>query len=137
MVEPAHQSDVVVYDGQCAFCRHQVDRLRRWDRAGRFEYLARQTPGIEDRFPALAEGDFNTGMRLITRDGGILIGADAVHRIVQQLPRWKYAAWLYRVPGLHQLARLAYAWVAAHRYRLAGSCSEGTCKRDDAMTPVQ
>lgn len=113
---------VIVYDGSCSFCRRQVSRIQRWDKRGRFELLARQSAGIEDRFPRLAEAEFNTGMRLIEPDGRIFVGADAVYHIARALPFWRAFAWLYRVPGIHALARWAYAWVAARRLRLAEAC---------------
>jgi len=124
---PSNEKSVVVYDGECAFCRGQIARIRRWDRLGLFEYLPRQTPGITDRFPALAHQDFNTGMRLILPDQTIRVGADAVHEIARRLPRWRWLAWLYRIPGLHALARAAYAWVAAHRQSLGPRCDSEGC----------
>ena len=50
-----------------------------------FELVARQTEGPTERFPTLAEGDFNTGMRLITPDGAKLVGADAAYQIADLL----------------------------------------------------
>lgn len=119
---------IIVYDGDCPFCRKQIARIRRWDRAESFEYVPRRTPGLEERFPKLAEGDFNTGMRLVAPDGCIHVGADAVYQIAARLPFWRRLAWLYRIPGLHRLARAVYAWIAAHRMSLAASCDDGVCR---------
>ena len=119
---------VVVYDGECRFCRQQITRIQGWDRQHRFEYLPRQTPGIEDRYPLLAQGDFNTGMRLIMPDGDIHVGADAVYHIALGLPRWRWIAWIYRVPLLHGLAKRLYAWIAARRQSLGKSCDDNTCE---------
>jgi predicted DCC family thiol-disulfide oxidoreductase YuxK len=125
MAEPRN---VVVYDGECPFCCEQVARIRQRDRAGRFEFVARQAPGITERFPALAEGDFNTGMRLVRPDGRIYVGADAVYEIARRLPRWRWFAWLYRIPGIHALCRWIYAWIAANRLRLGRTCAGGVCR---------
>jgi len=43
---------VVIYDGACAYCRRQIDRIRRRDADDVFAYVPRQTPGLEQRFPA-------------------------------------------------------------------------------------
>ncbi len=118
---------VVVYDGHCPFCLRQVERMRRRDTAGVFEYVPRQAEGLEQRFPKLAEGDFNTGMRLVHTDASISMGADAVYHIARRLPGTKYLAWLYRVPGLNWVFRVGYAWVAEHRYKLAKKCEDGAC----------
>ena len=126
MMDP-NETWVVVYDGECPFCQRQIARIRRRDSLGRFEYVPRQSPGLTERFPALAEGDFDTGMRLIKPDGSIFVGADSVYHIARRLPVWRRFAWLYRLPGIHAAARLAYAWVAAHRLSLGRNCDDGRC----------
>ncbi len=118
---------VVVYDGECPFCLKQIERIQRRDHWSRFEYAARQKPGLEERFPRLADEDFNSGMRLVTPEGVIQVGADAVYHIARRLPGWRRLAWIYRVPVLHGLARLAYRWVAAHRQSLGASRGDNSC----------
>ncbi len=93
-----------------------------------FEFVARQTDGLTQRFPKLVEGDFNTGMRLITPDGVVHVGADAAYQIVRRLRYWRRLAWLYHVPGIHQLTRAVYAWIAANRQSLSGDRDDGPCK---------
>jgi len=102
--------------------------MQRRDPNGIFEYQPRQAAGLEDRFPALAEGDFNTGMRLIHTDGSIRVGADAVYDIARQLKGWKYLAWMYRIPVLNSICRASYAWIARNRYRFAKKCDDGVCE---------
>ena len=122
---------VMVFDGDCAFCRQQVERIRRRDAGGRFEYVPWQQPGLRERFPQLAEGDLEAGMRLIEPDGRVLIGADAVHAVAARLPRWRWLAPLYRVPGLRGLTRFGYRWIARRRHlfggRVASACRSGAC----------
>ncbi len=127
MSEAARQP-VVVYDGECPFCRRQFARIRRYDRHGRFECVPRQTSGLIGRFPALDRGGFDSGMRLIMPDGQIYVGADAAYHIARHLRYWRLFAWLYLVPGIHSLTRSVYAWIAAHRQSLSAECDDGTCK---------
>ncbi len=117
----------LIYDGECSFCLRQIERIKHRDREAGFEYLPRLTPGLEERFPRLAEGDFNSGMRLIMPDGTIHVGADAVYQVARHLPGWRRLAWLYRLPGLHGLARLAYGWVAARRSSLGPASTDDSC----------
>lgn len=119
---------VVVYDGECPFCQRQVRRMKRRDTATIFDYLPRQTEGLEERFPKLSEGDFNTGMRLVNPDGSVSAGADAVYHIARRLKGWQRLAWLYRVPVLQWIFRSAYTWIAKNRYRLAKKCENGICE---------
>ena len=124
--EPARS--VVVYDGECPFCLKQVERMKRRDTAGVFEYVPRQSEGLKQRFPKLAEGDFNSGMRLVNPDGSIDVGADAVYGIARRLSGWKHVAWLYRVPVLKWISRSGYGWVAKHRNKLANRCESDVCE---------
>ncbi len=138
MTTPADHLDrparpVVINDGECPFCLRSLARFQRRDKHDAFEYVPRQTDGLDERFPKLAEGDFNTGMRLIHADGSIDVGADAVYGIARRGSVFRWFAWLYRVPGLTWVFRKMYAWVAANRYRLGKSCDDGACAipRDD------
>ena len=123
----AARQPVVVYDGECPFCRRQIARIRKYDRHGRFECVPRQTPGLTDRFPALDQGGFDTGMRLVMPDGTIYVGADSVYQIARQLAVFRWFAWLYRVPGMHVLARAVYAWIAARRRSLGRRRDDEAC----------
>jgi len=125
---------VVVYDGNCPFCRRQLARIRLRDITERFEYVAKQSPGLNERFPALARGEFSAGMRLVRPDGQVRVGSDAIYEIAYQLPYWRWIAWLYRVPGIHALTRLVYRWIAANRTRLGRSCGDADCEIPTAKT---
>ena len=120
----------LVYDGDCSFCRRWVARIGRRDRSGTFEFVARQTDGLTERFPKLAEGDFSTGMRLITPDDTIHVGADAAYQIVRRLRYWRSIAWWYHIPGVHWFTRVVYGWIAANRQSLGGRCDDETGKPD-------
>lgn len=119
---------VVVYDGECRFCIWSVRRIQRLDKERQFEYVPRQVPDIEVRFPRLADSDFNTGLRLILNRDEIYVGADAVYEIYRRMPPFHLVAWLYRVPLLRGLCRAVYAFIARNRYRLGRvPCDEEVC----------
>ena len=120
--EVVRREGVIVYDGECSFCLRQVERMRRRDVDGLFEMIPRQEPGLTERFSQLLEGDFNRGMRLIRPDGRVLVGADAIYGIARRLRRWRWFAWLYRVPLLHGLCKWGYGWIAANRNKLGRKC---------------
>ena len=119
---------VVIYDGECRFCQWSVQRIRKLDRAGLFEYLPRQAREVDERFPLLAESDFNTGLRFI-RDGvEVSVGADALYEIYRRLPVYRFFAWVYLLPVLRQIFRAGYAFVARNRHRFGRvECDTGSC----------
>ncbi|TVQ52210.1 MAG: DUF393 domain-containing protein [Phycisphaerales bacterium] len=122
---------VVVFDGTCGFCQNQVARIQRWDRADQFAYVSSHEPNLLEHYPQLAGEDLEAGMRLIEPSGALSAGADAVHAIARRLPRFKWIAWLYRVPGVKQIARLIYGWIARRRHKLGQTCSpDGACRID-------
>ena len=122
---------VVVFDGTCGFCRKQVARIQRWDHADQFAFVSSHEPNLLQHYPQLAGEDLDAGMRLIEPSGAMFAGADAVHAIARRLPRFKWLAPLYRVPGMKQLARLIYGWIARRRHQLGQTCSpDGACRID-------
>ena len=124
----SQRQSTVVFDGDCSFCRRWMARIARLDRSGAFELVPKQTEGLTERFPKLNEGDFNTGIRLITPDNAIHVGADAAYQIMRRLRYWQRIAWLYHVPGIHWLTRTVYAWIAANRQSLGRDGDDSTSK---------
>jgi len=119
---------LVVYDGSCAYCRKQIGKMQSRDDDKVFDYAPRQREGLDEQFPQLKDGDFDTGMRLIHADGSVSVGADAVYQIAKRLRGWKRLAWLYRIPLLGSLFRMGYAWIAKNRHKLAKKCEDGVCE---------
>ena len=102
--------------------------MQRLDDRKVFEYTPRQAEGLEERFPKIAEGHFNTGMRLVPPAGRIDVGADAVYEIARRLSVLSHLAWLYRVPVFKQISRFCYGLIAEYRYRLAKRCDNSVCE---------
>ena len=109
----------LIYDGDCGFCRRSVDLLQRWDRDQRIALIPFQDQARMAAFgiplPALA-----AAMHLIlpAPDGRVLAGADAVPELLRLLPRKRWLAWGFRVPGVLPVARRLYAWIARRRHCL-------------------
>ncbi len=122
----------IIYDGECRFCTWSAGRISARDHDDMYEILPRQQPGLDKRFPILTQSDFNTGLRLIQADDGVHVGADAVYEIYRALPPYQLITWVYRVPILHSLFRLAYALIARYRHHLgridpALACDDTGC----------
>ena len=108
------ESPTLIYDGECGLCQQAVEILRRWDR----EHVLRFVPFQDDAavasfgigLPALA-----AAMHLVLPDGRLYAGADAVPELLRLLPRRRWVAPLFRIPGVLPLARWIYARIAARR----------------------
>lgn len=100
---------VLIYDGECAFCRTQVDRLRR-----RVSDAISFEPYQETRVQ-IPKDDLARAIHFIDEEGNVYAGAAAVLR-ARASGRRSAMWWMYRhVPGFAAVAELGYRWVARHR----------------------
>jgi predicted DCC family thiol-disulfide oxidoreductase YuxK len=123
---PAH--DTVLYDGHCRFCRSQIAILRRLDLLGSLRFVSLHDPEVGRDFPELSSDDLMRQMYVVDTAGRARGGAEAVRYVSRRLPLlWPLAVPLH-VPGSLPLWSGLYRFVARHRYRIAGTCAEGTCR---------
>jgi predicted DCC family thiol-disulfide oxidoreductase YuxK len=116
---------VLLYDGTCGFCRTWIDRLRRWDRAGRIDYVPYQQRAVVAGLPPIGDDALDRAAHLVAPDGSVCAGARAMPMLLGYLPGGSLLRPFFRVPGVPWLADRVYAWVAANRHRLGGRGS--TC----------
>jgi predicted DCC family thiol-disulfide oxidoreductase YuxK len=69
-------------------------------------------------------------MHLIAPDGRIWRGATAAREVLALLPRWRWAAYLMRVPGVLAVAERVYDWIARRRHSMP--CGSAVCRRGKA-----
>jgi predicted DCC family thiol-disulfide oxidoreductase YuxK len=104
----------VLYDGDCRFCVSLARRFRPWLEGRHFELMPLQTPWVRDRLGMLDSGLLDE-MRLLLPDGKVFGGVDALIEI----SRHYWWAWplrqLAHLPGINNLFRLGYRWIARHR----------------------
>jgi len=107
---------LLVYDGDCGFCRTWVARWRRTV-GPRVDYEQFQSAGA--RFPTIPRSRFRRSLQLILPDGEVFEGAEAVFRTLALAPgrpgqrRWLAA--YQNVPGARPAFEWGYQWVADHR----------------------
>jgi predicted DCC family thiol-disulfide oxidoreductase YuxK len=104
---------LVIFDGDCSFCRLWVERWRRrlGERVGWAPY---QDAGR--RFPNLPLERFRRAVQLIEPDGNVYEGAEAVFRTLAKQPGRGHLLAIYQhLPGAALLFDAGYRWVAGHR----------------------
>jgi predicted DCC family thiol-disulfide oxidoreductase YuxK len=120
--------DTVIFDGHCRFCRGQIAILRRCDLAGRLDFVSLHDPIVARDYPELAPEKLHAQMFVVDCGGHARGGAEAVRYLSRTLPLlWPLAVPLH-VPGSMPLWEAIYRFVARNRYRIAGTCDEGTCR---------
>lgn len=122
-------SDVVIFDGECNFCRRQVTNLCRLDWGGnRLSFLSLHDPRVGERYPDLTHDELMEQMFVIDRSDRRHAGADAVRYLSRRLPLLWVTAPILHLPGTARLWRWMYRQVAKRRYKLAGkSCENEAC----------
>lgn len=122
-------TDVVIFDGQCNFCRSQVKKLRWMDfRGDRLSFISLHDPRVGERYPNLEHDDLMAQMYVVDTGGDAYGGADAVRYLSRRLPILWPAMPVLHLPGTAGLWRWLYQQVAKRRYKLAGkSCDGDAC----------
>lgn len=122
-------SDVVIFDGECNFCRSQVKKLRWLDRIGpRLSFISLHDPRVSERYADLTYEQLMEQMYVVDAQDRRHGGADAVKYLSRRLPLLWVAAPILHLPGTASLWRWMYRQVAKRRYKLAGkSCDGDTC----------
>lgn len=140
MTEAEEGRWLLVYDGECGFCRACVDRVLRWDRGRRVEAFPLQD---DQRLAGLGipRSAAEREIWLVAPDGRRWSGAEATARLLRLLPGKRWLGRVLAWPPLRPLTRLAYRWVAEHRglvsrlTRSSDACPvPGAGRRDAAGT---
>src|ERR1700677_816356 len=104
---------LMVFDGDCGFCRYWIARWRHAT-ADKVDYEPSQE--VASRFPEIPRDAFDSAVQFIEPDGSVTSGADAVFRALEYAPKKSPLLGLLRkVPGFDAVARLFYRLVASNR----------------------
>ena len=110
---------VLIYDGDCAFCRAGVEWIRRRARPGAFEYLPCRSDERRRRYPEMEDETCMSAMQLVLPDGRTAAAEKAVLEVLRRIRGWRTLTWIYWMPGAKRIAATAYAAFARNRYRLS------------------
>ena len=106
---------LLIYDGECEFCKTHVARLRRRS-GGALEFIPYQEAA--GRIGAIDERDLRHAVHLVEPDGRVTRAAEAIFRALAVGGR-RRLLWMYRhVPGFARASEAGYRWAARHRGKL-------------------
>jgi predicted DCC family thiol-disulfide oxidoreductase YuxK len=104
---------VLIYDGDCGFCRRWVERWR-GATGDAVEYATSEAAAAH--FPEIPREHLAQAVAFAEPDGRVTFGAEAVFRALATAPGRGWPLWLYEhVPGVAPASRFAYRQVASHR----------------------
>ena len=115
------ESRLFIFDGDCAFCSSAARVFRKMIR-GRvpvtpYQHLDLASLGLSEELTSKAV--------YYVRDGRFLVAAEAIAQLfIDSKTIWALAGAVLKLPGVKQLARVVYYWIAANRHRLPGGTPE-------------
>lgn len=118
----------IAYDAECGFCVALARRLEPVLRRRGFALVPLQTFWVKDRLGQIP-GEAVDEMKLLTINGGVFGGADAVVELGRMIWMLRPLVWVSVVPGGRGFLRLAYRWIARHR-----RCGDGICRAPRGAT---
>src|SRR5437016_5976287 len=102
---------LMIWDGECHFCRLWIERWRELTR-GEVDYTTFQESAA--RFPEIPRQQFERAVVYIDTAGNVFTAAEAVYRSLQSRRKW--LAWGYdHVPGFKGVSEFGYKFIARHR----------------------
>jgi len=104
---------LIIWDGDCHFCRRWIERWREITR-GDVDYATSQESA--ERFREIPREQFERSVIYIETDGNVFSGAEAVFRSLRCRSSKKWLAWSYeRVPGFAPMSESFYKIIASNR----------------------
>lgn len=104
---------MLIFDGDCGFCRRWVERGRRI-LGDRLDFAPSQA--VAGEYPEIPAEEFQRGVQFIQPDGWVWGHAAGALRALALRPGWVWVTTAYeRVPGIAWLAEALYRLVAANR----------------------
>src|SRR5436305_13967591 len=109
----AGERPVMIYDGDCAFCRARVEGWR--EAVGsQIDFVPFQEAAA--KLPQIPEREFRRAVHFIDAGGRVSRGAEAVFRAMASCGRKRLLLWLYvSLPPFAFAAELVYRFIAANR----------------------
>jgi predicted DCC family thiol-disulfide oxidoreductase YuxK len=104
---------LIIWDGECHFCRRWIER---WREITRDEVDYETSQEIGNRFPEIPREQFERSVILVDEDGYARTGAEAVFRSLRCRSSKCWLAWsYYHVPGFAPISEGFYRLIASNR----------------------
>jgi predicted DCC family thiol-disulfide oxidoreductase YuxK len=116
------------FDAECRFCT----RTARWlapilERRG-LALAPLQDPRVGTLL-GLSRDELMREMQLLLSDGSRYGGADAAVALAREIWWWQPLLWVSRIPGMMEVLRRVYRWIAGRRSCMATVCAEAQASK--------
>jgi predicted DCC family thiol-disulfide oxidoreductase YuxK len=126
-----HARGWLFFDADCAFCVKMVRRLAPALQKRGFGLAPLQDSRVSPLL-GLSSTELLLEMRLLQSDGKQFGGADAAVALAREIWWARPLVWLSALPGMMELLRSGYRWIAARR-RCGAATSCATAERSHSL----
>lgn len=117
----------VFYDGDCPFCRREIDWLRRRNQKGAIRFTDIADPVFDPSSTGKTLEQLMARIHGRLPDGTLVEGVEVFRQLYTAAGLGGLVG-LSRWPMIRNLLDVGYSLFARNRLRLAGRCKAGTCK---------
>jgi predicted DCC family thiol-disulfide oxidoreductase YuxK len=117
-----HAKGWLFFDAECGFCT----RTARWVAPILKKRGMAVAPLQDPRVGALlgmSRPELLLELRFLLSDGSQYGGADAVVALAHEIWWWRPLVWIAKIPGMMDVLRAGYRWVARQRSCAAANCA--------------
>lgn len=115
---------LVLWDGDCGFCQHSLDWLKRQRLQGKIQFTSFHDPKVKKWTDKIGKKNLQKSMYVIDENKHLYNYADGFRILLSHSLRWKWLSFLMGLPLIKQCCNIGYRWVANNRFRL----SKHSCK---------
>lgn len=105
----------ILYDGECSFCTSWVRWVEKRAKDGTFHILSAQESERSRRFPEISAEALQASLHFVDEKKRVFRGAEAVRRILQEIPRYRLLSLLWKIPLAPYFLEKGYTFIAARR----------------------
>ncbi|MDP3792161.1 MAG: DCC1-like thiol-disulfide oxidoreductase family protein [bacterium] len=114
------QKKTIYYDGSCPMCTVIIGKVDDSLQKGKFNPKDITKESLPQN---LTKSEVEKEIHLIDSDGKVYKNAEAILKILEEYPRWKFLAKIGRLPVIKQLLPLGYKFIAVNRHFIFGPAS--------------
>ncbi|HTE48582.1 MAG TPA: DUF393 domain-containing protein [Candidatus Paceibacterota bacterium] len=114
------QKKTIYYDGSCPMCTVIIGKVD--DSAQKEKFDTKDITG-ESLPQNFIKEQVEKEIHVIDSDGKVYKNAEAILKILEEYPRWRFVAKIGRLPIIKQLLSIGYKFIASNRHFLLGPAS--------------
>jgi predicted DCC family thiol-disulfide oxidoreductase YuxK len=129
-----HARGWLFFDADCAFCTKVVRALAPTLQKSGFALAPLQDPRVGPLL-GLSPTELLREMRLLLSDGQQFGGANAAVALAREVWWARPLVWLAEIPGMMQVLRFVYRWIAVRRHCAAATSCSTVASLERSPTP--